>query len=98
MMSQMTRHNNSSTLPYYSATSSPATMSVATSPINCHTNSVAVDKDPVLSAWQRYERLKANENEKNTLIEVIFFLFWPLAKTNHIFHRNLFGATNVSSS
>jgi hypothetical protein len=66
----MTHHHISGTLPYYSAASSVAAMSGATSPTNGHTNSVAVDKDPILTAWQRYERLKDNDNEKNKLIEV----------------------------
>jgi hypothetical protein len=76
----MTHHNNQGSL-YYSATTSSATMSEVTSPINSHTNSVAVvDKDPVLGAWQRYERLKAIDNEKNTLIEVLFLFFLASSK------------------
>jgi hypothetical protein len=68
----MTHHHNSNALPYYSAASSSAAMSEATSPTNGHANGVAVNKDPVHSAWQRYERLKSHDDEKNNLIEVLF--------------------------
>lgn len=43
-------------------------MSEATSPTTSGTN--GVDADPVVAAWQRYERLKANDTDKNSLIEV----------------------------